>query len=98
MRSGDVPPGIKQRVEIFSGAIGNQLFGAQTHAVVEAPLTANALTRSLVDADDCQDRSCFFERPPRLRQLDLFESVADQSSDALPFYSLHIGPVIRAGL
>ena len=93
MRSGEVPPGIEQRVEILGGAIGHELFGRRALTVVESALAANALARPLVDADDRHDRSGLLEGAARFGQLDLFKSVADQSGDALSIYSLHIGPV-----
>ncbi len=93
IRSGEVPPGTQQRVEIFGRAIGHELFGLLALSVVESSLTADALACPLVEPDDRHDRSGLLERAPRLCQLDLFKSVADQSGDALSFYSLHIGPV-----
>jgi hypothetical protein len=85
-------------VKIFGGAIGDQLFGAEALSIIEASLSPNPLPRALVDADDRDHRTRFFERPAWFRQFDLLKPVANQSGDALPFYSLPIGRVIRAGL
>jgi hypothetical protein len=90
--------GNQQRVKIFGGAIGDQLFGTEALSIIEAPLSPNPLPCTLVDADDRDYRTGFFERPARLRQFDLLKPVANQSGNALSFYSLHIGRVIRAGL
>jgi len=89
--------GDQKRVEIFGGAIGDELFGAKALSVVEAPFAANPLTRPLVETNDGDDRTGLFEGPAGLRHLNFFEPVADKSGDALSFYSLHIGRVIRAG-
>ena len=90
------PTSSAQRVEIFGGTIGDELFSLQALTIVESTFAANALASALVGADYSHNGARFLESSARFRQLDLFKSVADQCGNAFSIHSLHIGPVIRA--